>query len=488
MPSLLATLGCPRLLGCGPGAPGLDLVPRASPGAHAGHDPRRAEAALRAPTARRSKVGWSPDAQAAAPAAWSPGRELVLPPTRTCPGRCGCPRGRWASTAPRPRASPSPTRSRRATPPPAGEPGSTAVALDDPSVARLGQRGGLRQLRPRGRGGLARARVGALGPAEGLATEVVSLGEGGRITLELRASRWRTGPARSSRSSRTGWTMASSSSPGWRSAPTDGPSARFDCATLAARRWAPTSAWTPAIWAGWPASTAQGFGTPFDLGELAVRPEVLDGRLDLGAVRYVRIEDVVPATVGCATRSASLTTIPTPDHGQRRLRPGCSGRARRGTVKAALAAAAASGRGCCCDGWPAPGPGEDAGDREGCRTSRTRIRTDADGRARPARAASEAPAVGCAEVVEVAGEARAWPRWRRCCPRAVGVQVRRLGGLGSFGLASIRGSSAAQVPIYLDGLLLNAGGLSAVDLGELSLDTELLKKVVGVFVLAICLA
>ncbi|HOX47437.1 MAG TPA: TonB-dependent receptor [Myxococcota bacterium] len=82
----------------------------------------------------------------------------------------------------------------------------------------------------------------------------------------------------------------------------------------------------------------------------------------------------------------------------------------------------------------------------------------------------EAPAVGCAEVVEVAGEARRLATVEEVLSRAVGVQVRRLGGLGSFGLASIRGSSAAQVPVYLDGLLLNAGGLSAVDLGELSLD------------------
>jgi len=53
---------------------------------------------------------------------------------------------------------------------------------------------------------------------------------------------------------------------------------------------------------------------------------------------------------------------------------------------------------------------------------------------------------------------------------AVGVQVRRSGGLGSFGAASIRGSTPEQVPVYLDGVLLNAGGFSAVDLGDLSLD------------------
>lgn len=54
---------------------------------------------------------------------------------------------------------------------------------------------------------------------------------------------------------------------------------------------------------------------------------------------------------------------------------------------------------------------------------------------------------------------------------AVGVQIRRLGGLGSYGAASIRGSTPNQVPVYLDGVLLNGGGFSVVDLGNLALDT-----------------
>jgi iron complex outermembrane receptor protein len=93
------------------------------------------------------------------------------------------------------------------------------------------------------------------------------------------------------------------------------------------------------------------------------------------------------------------------------------------------------------------------------------------GRERP-----EGPAAGAAELVEVAGEARRLATVAEILSRAVGVQVRRLGGLGSFGLASIRGSSPSQVPVYLDGVLLNAGGMSAVDLGELSLD--LLESIV----------
>ncbi|NOZ01037.1 MAG: hypothetical protein GXP54_04010 [Deltaproteobacteria bacterium] len=37
----------------------------------------------------------------------------------------------------------------------------------------------------------------------------------------------------------------------------------------------------------------QGFGTPFDLSDLADRPEVLDGSLDIENVGYVRLVDVV---------------------------------------------------------------------------------------------------------------------------------------------------------------------------------------------------
>jgi iron complex outermembrane receptor protein len=52
---------------------------------------------------------------------------------------------------------------------------------------------------------------------------------------------------------------------------------------------------------------------------------------------------------------------------------------------------------------------------------------------------------------------------------AVGVQVRRYGGLGSFSTASIRGSTAEQVQIFLDGVPLNQALGGGVDLGALSL-------------------
>ena len=47
--------------------------------------------------------------------------------------------------------------------------------------------------------------------------------------------------------------------------------------------------------------------------------------------------------------------------------------------------------------------------------------------------------------------------------------IRRLGGLGSFSSVSIRGSSARQSTIYIEGIPLNPEGLSAINLSELPL-------------------
>ncbi|MCA9566586.1 MAG: TonB-dependent receptor [Myxococcales bacterium] len=53
--------------------------------------------------------------------------------------------------------------------------------------------------------------------------------------------------------------------------------------------------------------------------------------------------------------------------------------------------------------------------------------------------------------------------------RASGVAVTRLGGLGDLASISLRGSSARQVEVYLDGVPLNPDGSGAVDLSELPL-------------------
>jgi outer membrane receptor protein involved in Fe transport len=53
---------------------------------------------------------------------------------------------------------------------------------------------------------------------------------------------------------------------------------------------------------------------------------------------------------------------------------------------------------------------------------------------------------------------------------SVGVQVRRFGGLGDFSAVSIRGSSAGQVQVYLDGVPLARAQNEVVNLADLPLD------------------
>ena len=50
-----------------------------------------------------------------------------------------------------------------------------------------------------------------------------------------------------------------------------------------------------------------------------------------------------------------------------------------------------------------------------------------------------------------------------------GIDVMRTGGLGTYSTLSIRGSSANQVQVYLDGMPLNTGGSAAVDIGKIPL-------------------
>lgn len=51
-----------------------------------------------------------------------------------------------------------------------------------------------------------------------------------------------------------------------------------------------------------------------------------------------------------------------------------------------------------------------------------------------------------------------------------GVHVTRLGGRGAYTVVSIRGSTSAQVAVYLNGILMNTGGEGAVDLSTIPLN------------------
>ncbi|MFY0541656.1 TonB-dependent receptor [Nannocystis pusilla] len=54
--------------------------------------------------------------------------------------------------------------------------------------------------------------------------------------------------------------------------------------------------------------------------------------------------------------------------------------------------------------------------------------------------------------------------------RSAGATVRSLGGLGQYSALSLRGSSAQQVALFLDGVPLSAGSGGVVNLADLPLD------------------
>ncbi|MBN2343933.1 MAG: TonB-dependent receptor [Deltaproteobacteria bacterium] len=76
-----------------------------------------------------------------------------------------------------------------------------------------------------------------------------------------------------------------------------------------------------------------------------------------------------------------------------------------------------------------------------------------------------------AETIHVEEEIQGLSSVSEVLDNQVGIQVRSVGGPGSYSTAQIRGSNASQVDVYLDGILLNSGGVSVVNLGDLSLDT-----------------
>lgn len=65
--------------------------------------------------------------------------------------------------------------------------------------------------------------------------------------------------------------------------------------------------------------------------------------------------------------------------------------------------------------------------------------------------------------------------------KETGVQIRQSGGLGSFSSVSLRGSSADQVLVFLDGILLNDASGGGVDMSSISLsDVEAVEIYRGI--------
>ncbi|MBN2802866.1 MAG: TonB-dependent receptor [Deltaproteobacteria bacterium] len=73
------------------------------------------------------------------------------------------------------------------------------------------------------------------------------------------------------------------------------------------------------------------------------------------------------------------------------------------------------------------------------------------------------------ETINLNGEYKNFKSVDEVVSDASGVQVRRLGGTGSGSYASIHGSTPGQVPVFVDGVLLNSGSSGAVDFSELNL-------------------
>ncbi len=78
-------------------------------------------------------------------------------------------------------------------------------------------------------------------------------------------------------------------------------------------------------------------------------------------------------------------------------------------------------------------------------------------------------ATGHAETIGVGEKHKSSATVAEVVSDATGVEVRSMGGPGSFGAASIRGSTSGQVPVFLDGVQLNLGAFSSVNLGDFSL-------------------
>ena len=176
-------------------------------------------------------------------------------------------------------------------PPSAGKEGTTAVPMDDPSL--IGWATGVASITYGAHVEEAwRTPDKALGPAAGTAFDVVCLGDGGDITL-LFDPPIADGP---------GYDFAvfenSFSDTFLEVAHVDISSdgvvfLRFDSAYLGESSVGGFGNHDAALFDGLGGKYRQGFGNPFDLRVFTNRPEVRDGVTDLGAIRYVRITDIV---------------------------------------------------------------------------------------------------------------------------------------------------------------------------------------------------
>jgi hypothetical protein len=176
-------------------------------------------------------------------------------------------------------------------PPAAGQPGSDALAADDPAIVAWA-------------GAVEAVSWGAdlddtwhhpelaLGPAGVDAMSVVPLGNGGALTVRF-APPFRDGQGADLAVFENGLNDTFLEVARVEVSSDGVTFVRFDSVYLGEQPVGPYAGHDPTSFFGLAGRHREGYGTPFDLAELANRPEVASGALDLQAVAFVRVADVV---------------------------------------------------------------------------------------------------------------------------------------------------------------------------------------------------
>ena len=262
-----------------PQAPTLSII-------HAG-----AVLAWTVPGGHPLEVGTSQDVSATTPSTWSDDSTLSLPSTNLPATVKAFARVAGANcTTSDPFAFVYEVRA--SYPAAAGEPGSDAVAMDDPGIVNWATE----WVAPVSYGSDVddawKHPERAMGPAQGDSQDIVSLGRGGSIVL-------RFDPAISNGAGpdfavfengfsddflELGFVEVSSNGSDF---------VRFDAAYLGTTALGPYGCHATTDIGQLAGKYRQGFGTPFDLQVLINRPEVRNGVVDLSEIHYVRIVDIV---------------------------------------------------------------------------------------------------------------------------------------------------------------------------------------------------
>lgn len=262
-----------------PQAPTLSIV-------HAG-----AVLSFRVPGQLELEVGTSPDPQASEPDGWADGPDVALSVDGVpCDVRvfargkdAGCGSGSVFAFTYRVQEEYAPA---------AGEPGSTAVAQDDPRI--VGWASGWVDPVSYGSGvdDVWKAPERAVGGAQGATADVVSLGEGGAIVLTFDPPIG-NGPGADFAVFENAFIDTFLELAYVEVSSNGADFLRFDCAYLGDGAVGGFSGHQAQQIGSLAGSYRQGFGTPFDLDVFLQKPAVMTGLVDLSRIRYVRIVDIV---------------------------------------------------------------------------------------------------------------------------------------------------------------------------------------------------